>query len=193
MLLKLAVGLAVLLALFVVFVASRPSAFRIARQLRIAAPAQTIFLYLVDFRAWAAWSPYEKLDPATQKRFDGPASGVGASYHYVGPKVGEGRMTITAAEPGRRVAIRAEFIRPFAAINQVEITLVPVGEEIEVTWAMSGHNNFGFKAFGVFVDLDAMIGKEFAQGLADLKALAEGRAVGALGTVVPSDAVASPV
>jgi hypothetical protein len=38
---------------------------------------------------------------------------------------------------------------------------------------MSGNNNFVFKAFGLFVNVDRMIGKEFESGLADLKRVSE--------------------
>jgi len=172
MLIKIAVGLLIVVTLLVVVIASRPSAFRIARSLTIAAPANVIFALLADFHRWGTWSPYDKLDPDTRKSFEGAASGVGAIYHYIGAKIGEGRMTITESEPATRLAIRAEFIKPFAAINEILFTLEPTAGGTSVTWAMTGHNNFAFKAFSLFVNVDQMIGKEFETGLADLAVVA---------------------
>jgi len=40
-------------------------------------------------------------------------------------------------------------------------------------WSMSGKNNFFFKAFGLFVNCDKLIGGDFEKGLAALKAAAE--------------------
>jgi uncharacterized protein YndB with AHSA1/START domain len=171
--LSIALIAAVAVVALVVVVATRPAAFRIARTTTVAAPAETVFALLADFRAWSQWSPYEKLDPAATKTFEGPPAGVGAGYHYVGKKVGEGRMTITAATPGQRVAIRAEFIRPFTATNQIELTLAPAPGGVTVTWAMTGNNSFVFKAFSLLVDIDRMLGKDVEQGLADLKRVAE--------------------
>ncbi|HEX4684509.1 MAG TPA: hypothetical protein VH277_17450 [Gemmatimonadaceae bacterium] len=38
---------------------------------------------------------------------------------------------------------------------------------------MSGRNNFAFKAFGLVVDVDRMIGRDFETGLAELKRSSE--------------------
>ena len=43
-----------------------------------------------------------------------------------------------------------------------------------VTWSMSGKTNFMCKAFGLIMDGDKMIGKDFEKGLARLKAIMEG-------------------
>ena len=51
----------------------------------------------------------------------------------------------------------------------------PKGNETEITWNMFGKNNFMSKAFGLFVNCDKMIGKDFEKGLASLKALTEAK------------------
>jgi len=42
-----------------------------------------------------------------------------------------------------------------------------------VTWTMTGPSLFVTKVMGVFFNMDKMIGKDFEQGLAQLKAVAE--------------------
>src|SRR5687768_1123684 len=55
-----------------------------------------IFLIVVDFQSWRAWSPWEKVDPALKRSYDGPQAGPGAVYAWQGNKdFGEGRTTIT--------------------------------------------------------------------------------------------------
>ena len=44
---------------------------------------------------------------------------------------------------------------------------------------MDGVRNFGFKAASVFMNMDEMIGKDFAKGLAAMKELAAKRAASA--------------
>lgn len=44
---------------------------------------------------------------------------------------------------------------------------------VRVTWVMSGPTPFVSKPVQVFVSLDRVIGKDFEQGLANLKSLAE--------------------
>lgn len=166
----LLVGIAVLLGL-----ASRqPGAFQISRSARITAPPATVFGMINDLHRWAAWSPWAKLDPAMKVTFDGAPAGVGASYHWVGNSdVGEGRMTIIESRPAEKVGIRLEFMKPMEALNLTEFALKGQGTETEVTWSMSGTNNFATKVFTLFVDMDRMVGGDFEKGLAQLKAAAE--------------------
>jgi uncharacterized protein YndB with AHSA1/START domain len=177
MLKKIAIGLGVLIVLFCVVVATRPDALHVERSAVINAPADVIFPILNDLRRWPEWSPWEKLDKNIKKEFEGPPSGVGAKYHWVGnEQVGEGRMTIVDVRPNEQVGIKLEFIKPFEAQNTVTFTLKPAPGGTQVTWAMDGKQNFMMKAFGLFMNMDQQIGKDFEEGLQNLKGLAEGAA-----------------
>jgi hypothetical protein len=159
-------GFALALGLFALYVATRPAAFRITRSLVVGAPAAAIFPLINDFREWVKWSPWEKLDPNMKKTYDGAESGVGASYHWVGDKSGEGKMTLTESVPDRRVVIDLRFIKPFPANNNTVFTLEPEGEGTRVTWTMDGQNSFIAKAFNVVMNMDKLVGKDFESGLA---------------------------
>jgi hypothetical protein len=164
----------VLVAVLLVFVQTRPDHFRVERSATIAASGETVYSHLANFHDWAAWSPWERLDPSMQRTFDGPESGVGAGYHWVGNKqVGEGSMKITAATPGSNVTIDLEFIKPFQASNVTMFTLAPEGGGTKVTWAMEGKNNFVGKAMCLVMNMDKTVGGDFERGLAQLKTVAE--------------------
>jgi len=171
---KIAIGVAVALVAFVAFVATRPDAFRIERKATLKAPPEKVFALVEDFHRWDAWSPWEKLDPAMKKTHSGLPKGVGAIYAWEGNgDVGKGRMTLNEAVAGRKIVIQLEFLEPFAATNVTTFTFAPGADGTSVTWAMEGDNTFISKLFGVFMDMDAMIGKDFEAGLANLKGLAE--------------------
>ena len=162
------------LAALLVYAATRPGTLVVQRSLRIAAAPDKVFALVNDLGRWAAWSPYEKKDPAMKRTLSGPASGKGAIYAWEGNKnVGKGRMEIADAAPPSRIAIDLSFEKPFAAQNVVVFSFEPQGGATVVTWAMRGRSPFMAKLFGVFVDMDAMIGKDFEAGLANLKAVAE--------------------
>ena len=174
MLTKILIVVAVLVVALVVVVATRPSAFRIVRSATITAPPPAAFELVNDLRAWRAWSPWEKRDPALQRTYEGAPAGQGAAYSWAGNnEVGEGRMTITESRPDELVRIRLEFFKPFAATNEAVFTFEPRGEQTLVTWSMTGHNGFMAKAFCMFVDMDRMVGGDFEKGLAELKRVAE--------------------
>jgi Polyketide cyclase / dehydrase and lipid transport len=167
-------GLVILVAVFLVVVAMRPAAFRIERSLVASAPPEQIFAHVEDFRRWAAWSPWEKMDPHMQKTFSGATSGPGASYAWLGNrKVGEGRMTIERATRPSEIRIELEFIKPWQATNLTTFSFEPTEAGTKVTWAMDGRNKFAAKAAGLFMDIDKLVGADFERGLAALKSLVE--------------------
>lgn len=177
MLKKLGIAAAVVAGLIVIFlvaVAMQPAEFRIERSETIAAPPAAAYGLVNDFHEWEKWSPWAKLDPEMETTYSGPDSGEGATYAWVGnDEVGEGRMEILESRANELVRIELEFIKPFAATNTAEFTFAGEGGQTTVTWAMYGENNFIGKAFGLLMDMDSMVGKDFESGLAAMKAAAE--------------------
>jgi hypothetical protein len=174
MLAKIVIGLAVIVVVFVVVVALRPSEFRVERAATMSAPPPVVFAQVNDFRKWDAWSPYARRDPAMKKSFEGALAGVGAIYTWSGNhEVGEGRTTIIESRPHDLIRIKLEFVRPFAATNTAEFTFRPEGERTAVTWSLAGRNNFMGKAVGLFMSMDRMVGVDFEKGLAQMKSVVE--------------------
>jgi uncharacterized protein YndB with AHSA1/START domain len=171
---KILIGLAVVIIILVVVIATRPPGFKVERSATINAPPATVFGQVNDFHKWEAWSPWEKMDPAMKKTIEGPPSGTGAKYHWVGnDKVGEGQMEITDSKPAELVKIKLDFIKPMASTSDTLFTFTPEGSGTKVTWTMSGKNNFMAKAFSLVMNMDKMVGGDFEKGLAQMKAVSE--------------------
>ncbi len=174
MLKKIAIAIVVLIAAVLLFAATRPDDFSVQRTTTIKAPPEKIFPLINDFHNWAAWSPWEKLDPAMQRTHSGAAAGKGAAYGWTGnSKVGEGRMEIMESVPSNKVSIKLDFLKPFEAHNIADFTLAPQGHSTQVVWVMRGPAPYISKLMGVFVSMDTMVGKDFETGLANMKAAAE--------------------
>jgi hypothetical protein len=168
------IGLVAVLGLLAVVVAMQPAAFRLERQATMAAPPAQVFPQVNDFHNWRNWSPWEKIDPNLQRTYEGPAAGPGARYHWLGNKqVGEGQMTITDSRPSDFVNIKLEFLKPFQATNLTEFKFAPSGGGTTVTWTMTGERNFMMKAFGLLMSMEKIVGKQFDEGLANMKAVVE--------------------
>lgn len=165
----LAVGIAGIL----VVAATRPDDFRVQRTASIKAPPEKIFPFINDFRQWPVWSPFEKVDPDMKRTYGATAVGPGATYAWDGDKnIGAGSMTMVDSSP-QKVIIKLDFMRPFEAHNVAEFTLVPAGDSTNVTWSMHGPVPYFAKIIHMFINMDKMVGSQFAAGLADLKAAAE--------------------
>ena len=170
-----ALGILIVLGVLVVvgLAFTKPDSFEVRRQTDIKAPPEKIVAALTDFHTWAAWSPWEKIDPDMKKFFTGPERGVGAGYAWQGnAKAGSGRMEITEVTP-QKVTIKLDFLKPFEAHSFVDFLLEPKGETTQVTWVMRGQNPFMAKVMQVFTSMDKMVGKDFETGLASLKSVAE--------------------
>jgi len=173
MLVKILIGVAVVIALLVIFIATRPAEFTVSRSANMATTPDAVFAQLNDFHKWEVWSPWAKMDPNAKSTFEGPTSGEGAKFAWDGNSdVGAGNMTITESVPNDHVRIRLEFVRPFAGVNDTLFTIKPAGDKTNVTWTMSGRNNFITKAISLFMDCDKMVGPQFEKGLASMETAA---------------------
>lgn len=173
---KIAAAVAVLVVLVLAYAATRPDSFRVARSVSIAAAPEKVYPLLSDIRAQNTWSPWDKKDPGMKRSYSGAATGVGSIYEWDGNKdIGAGRLEIVEAVAPRKVVMKLDFTRPMEGHNIAAFAVEPKGGSTEVTWSIEGPMPYVSKLFGVFCDMDKMIGKEFDAGLADLKALAERR------------------
>lgn len=171
----LVVGVAVVLILASI----KPDTFRVSRSIEIDAPPEAIYPLIADFREMQKWSPYEKSDPAMQRTLSGSDRGVGAVYEWKGNSMaGEGRIAIIDAVPASSVTMDLHMIKPFACRNVVLYTIEPRGDVTRVTWDMQGPSPFMAKTMQVFMNMDSVCGKQFEEGLASLKRLAENRTSG---------------
>lgn len=171
---KIAVSLALLLIVFLGYVASRPSKFEYEKSAFIEASADKIFPYISDFKLGSQWSPYEKMDPHFKKQFSGPDGQVGSKMEFQGNSdVGAGHLEILKVIPNELVEIRLTMLKPMEAENIIRYTLTPEGSGTRFTWRMEGDVGFFGKLITVFVDCEGLMGPQFAEGIANLKSLVE--------------------
>lgn len=171
------ISLGVALVLLLGYAATRPDEFRVERRLRIAAPADLLWPLVSELRGFNRWNPYDRKDPLIKGQYSGTAAGIGSRYAWESDKVGTGSLEVTGQQPGRAVQLKLDFVKPFEAHNQAEFVLQPMADgATEVRWTMSGPANFISKLMGVFMDMDKMVGRDFEDGLQNLRQIAEGPA-----------------
>jgi len=178
MLKRIALTLFLAITLIVIAVlaiaATRPNTYHVERSQSMVARPEAVFAVVNNLHRFPEWSPWQKLDPAMKITFDGPESGVGASYAWVGnDKVGEGKMTTTEATAPGSLTQKLEFLKPFKDECVVHFSIAPEGEGSRVTWAIDGNYNYVSKVMCLFVSMDKMMGKDFESGLTGLKGVAE--------------------
>lgn len=173
MLIYILLGLAALIGILLIVASGKPDTVHYERSIAIDASPEQILPHLVDFHKWSDWSPWENLDPNMKREYSGAQSGPGAKYFWSGTgKAGEGTMEVLEASPAG-VQIDLRFVKPFKSDCVTWFRTVPQGKATSVTWTMDGPNLFMGKLMGIFINMDKMIGKDFENGLAGLKAETE--------------------
>ena len=176
MIAKILLGIGLVISIVLVLAALQPDDFVLKRSVNIEASPEEIFPLVNDFHNWEGWSPWAKLDPNMKTVYEGPESGVGASYSWIGDsKVGEGKMLIKESTPPQSVVIQLDFIEPMKASNLTDFGFKPEGTGTQVTWTMTGKAPFTSKIVYLFVSLEKLVGPDFEKGLSQLKVLAESR------------------
>lgn len=150
-----------------------PGKVTLERSLVMKAKPSVVFNQMNTLKNWENWSPWYKMDPKQEMKYNDIPSGVNASYHWKGEKTMEGTMTITDSKTDQLVTTKLEFtgqdVPAFASF-----ILTPEGEGTKVVWTFeseAGKNPFG-KIF-MFTAMKAMLGNSFEQGLNDLNKFTE--------------------
>lgn len=173
MFLKLLFGLVLVVVVLVAIAARRPSTFELRRSVHVAAPRAKVFPLVEAFASWVRWSPWEGLDPDLARTYGPIPRGKGATYAWEGKKSGAGSMEILETVEDERITIKIDFLKPFEAHNGVEFLFAEEAGGTRVTWTMSGPRPLMQRVVGLFIDFDALVGKDFEKGLESLRREAE--------------------
>ena len=165
--------LAILVAIAVLLGLTKPKTFQVKRSLAISAPAGRIFPLIDDFHAWTRWSPWENIDAYLARTYSGSDCGRGAAYAWQGKKSGAGSMLITDSREPDLIVIKLDFTKPMVAHNTTEFRLIEVAGATEVEWVMYGPMPFMHRVMSVVFNMDKLVGGQFSQGLAKMKAVVE--------------------
>jgi len=170
-LLIIALAIVALLA----YASTKPDIFRVSRSITINSPASAVYEQVSDVHKTQAWSPWVKMEPDAEYVFEGPSAGLGAIVKWKGKKVGQGKSTIVEAVPNQLVRNRLDFYKPMNSTSTADFELKEDSGKTTVVWSMYGPNNLISKVMSVFMNCENMIGKQFDQGLNDLKKTVEKR------------------
>lgn len=161
-------ALAVLILLLAI---TAKKSYRVSRSINIQRPAAQVFEYLKYLKNQDQWSPWDRKDPNMKKSYQGTDGEPGFVAHWEGNKeVGTGEQELKAIIPGKRVESELRFLKPFKSTSDAWLELSTPNPGITtVEWGFTGKNTFPFSVMSHFVSMDKMIGKDFEEGLRNLK------------------------
>ncbi|MDP2366303.1 MAG: SRPBCC family protein, partial [Ignavibacteria bacterium] len=162
------IGLALIVAAFL------PSKYVVSRYLLIKRPPEVVFEQLSKFSNWENWSPWRPLDKDAKYTFSGTDGAVGSKMMWDGDTVGNGYLVMKKIEPFKRVETDLVFLKPWEMQSLDYFTLEEGHGNTLLTWVDEGELKYPLgRLFGVFSDMDKMMGPDFEKGLKNIKKLVE--------------------
>ncbi len=152
-----------------------PKSYDVNRSVTIEQPVSRVFDFLKYLKNQEKWSPWEKKDPNMKKDFEGTDGQVGAINKWEGNKeVGTGEQEITRIVENEVIESNLRFFKPWKSESDAYMKVNEAEEgKTTVTWGFRGKNKFPVSIMMLFMNMDKAVGKDFDEGLANLKELLE--------------------
>ena len=165
-------GIAILIILLALIA---PKTYHVSRSILISKPKSDVFEYLKSLKKMDDWSPWATRDPNMEKKFTGIDGKVGAVSYWKGNKdVGEGEQEITKIVDGERIESELRFLNPWKSTSDCYLQIEDQqSEQTNVIWGFTGKNKFPMSIMMLFMSMDKMVGKDFEEGLKNLKEVLE--------------------
>lgn len=141
--------------------------FHVEKSIEIAAPPQTVYEKVVDFKTWPTWSPWLCAEPDAQVTISENSNSQGSLYKWSGEVVGAGEIEHIKLDPHRRIDEEIRFLKPFASTSSVAFDVEPSGLGTKLTWHMDG--SLPWFMFWMTGMMKGFIGMDYERGLKMLK------------------------
>jgi len=166
---------AAIIVLIIILAAIAPKTYNVSRSIVIDKPKEIVFPYLKMVKNQDHWSPWKKKDPTMKQTFTGTDGEVGFKSSWIGNKeVGEGSQTIIAIVENERIDNHLVFLKPWKSESDGYYTVAEEGPgQTKVVWGFTGQNKFPTTIFMLFFNMDKAVGKDFEEGLQNLKKILE--------------------
>ena len=120
------------------------------------------------------YSKWNKMDPNMVKTYSGTDGTVGFKSAWKGNSdVGQGEQTIMKIE-GNRIDYDLRFIEPWESKADTYMIVDSVApQQTKVKWGFKSKMPYPMNAMGLFMNMEEALGKDFKEGLGNLKAILE--------------------
>jgi len=169
------IGIAALLAAYLLCCALGISKFKTSKSIVINASPEQVFAEINDYKKWPAWSPWAQRDKKMENIYTGNPAEVGHKNTWKSKSEGSGSQEIVEIRNNEYIKSKLVFT-DWDGETFTEFILKADGENTNVTWTMEG-SEFPFMARG-FIFLmggNKMIEKDYEEGLASLKKIVEAK------------------
>ncbi|TMM57196.1 polyketide cyclase [Maribacter algarum] len=169
---KVLIVLGVLIAIPLILAAFTKKEYAVEKEVTINKSKQEVFDYIKSLKNQEKFSKWAAMDPDMERTYSGTDGTVGfvAGWKSDNPDVGVGEQEIISIKNGERIDFELRFMEPFEASDKAYMTTEDVGNnQTKVKWGFNGRMDYPMNFMMVFMDMEEMIGNDFAIGLENLK------------------------
>lgn len=151
-----------------------PKTYNVEKSGIIKKPAAEVMSHVGNFNDYAAWNPWQKMEPGANKTISGSPNTAGHKYEWQGKKIGVGNLTIRSIDQ-KHIHIDLVFLKPWKANARDNWLFEPWGDgnETKVTWQNSGDLPWPMaRLMGPMINKN--LNHQFGVGLENLKKMCEG-------------------
>ncbi|MBX3292331.1 MAG: SRPBCC family protein [Acidobacteria bacterium] len=167
----LLIGFGLIAAVFVA-----PTGFAVEREIVINKPREEVFAYARMLKNQNEWGPWFKKEPTMKQEFRGTDGEAGFVSSWKAETQGVGEQEIMKIVENERIETQLRFSEPFESKANTHMTFESVGEgQTRVKWGMSGDAPRPMNVMLLFLNVNNAIGKDYDEGLANLKQILESK------------------
>jgi hypothetical protein len=153
-----------------------PKSYEVKREVIINQSKYEVFNFVNQLKNQDRYSVWQKMDPNMEKSYTGVDGTVGFTSSWKSEKrdVGSGTQTILRLVEEDSMVCQIAFKEPFESVNQNYFTFTSVDTaKTRVEWGFQGRFPYPLNLFAALMDMESMIGKDFQQGLENMKRILE--------------------
>lgn len=165
-----------LIALVLIIAAFSKKEFAVERTVTVNKPLPETYDFLTSLQKQNQWSKWAQMDPNMKTTYIGTDKTVGFISKWESPhkQVGEGEQEIKKLIPNQRIENELRFEKPMKSVANAYFTVASEGDEhTHVAWGFTSRTPWPFNAFMLFFNMENAIGKDFEEGLGNMKRMIE--------------------
>lgn len=162
------------IVLLLVAASLMPKSYNIEKTMVIRKPVKDVMAHVSNFNDYAAWNPWQQMEPTAAKTISGTPGTVGHRYEWRGKKIGIGHLTINGIDE-KHVHLDLVFLKPWKSQAKDNWLFESWGDgsETKVTWQNSGQLPWPMaRLMGPMINKN--LNHQFGVGLENLKKMSEG-------------------
>jgi effector-binding domain-containing protein len=164
--------LLVIIAIAMILMLVMPTSQQIERYITVNAPAEKVYEYLSKFENFNKWSAWNRHDSSLVNTITGTDGTLGAVNSWKGDPAlsGQGQMKISSLEINQEIEHEIKFLAPREMNAKSEFDLQETNGQTKVTWKFELRTPRPWNIFNLMSSLDRKMGKDFEDGLRNMKA-----------------------